>query len=85
VRDRSTFGTFRIVKINLDTTTKLYIGFGLDKEKTSLVLCEPGVIGECFAVMAVIDRTCATSMQPGFRFGPTLLRPLPFGYFPYHS
>lgn len=46
VRDRSTFDTFRIAQINLDSTTKLYFGFGLDKEKTSLVLCQPGVIGE---------------------------------------
>jgi len=34
------------MKTNSDTTTKLYIGFDVHKEKTSLAIAEPGAAGE---------------------------------------
>jgi transposase len=34
------------MKTNSDTTTKLYVGFDVHKEKTSIALAEPGAAGE---------------------------------------
>ena len=33
------------MKTNSDTTTKLYVGFDVHKEKTSLAIADPGATG----------------------------------------
>jgi len=48
--DRSTFSSFETVKINSATTSKLYIGFDVQKEKTPLAHADPGAAGKAEAI-----------------------------------
>ena len=48
--DRSTFSSFETVKINSATTSKLYIGIDVHKEKSSLALADPGAAGKAACI-----------------------------------